>query len=457
MNASVAGKRNKNKDDVSGGDGERTEKEKHDNLGGSVASQGDAVTSSVDVKIRDMEWKIVEGKLVFVDDDGVLLPLNDMVDVASHQLTNQVEPIPFGNEGNPSNGNEDNVEQTSSQGGTNDVDETFWSINDGGNLPKGDGVHLSQRAGKPIGVPMQDIENMSGITGCSSATIPFKHLGWPMGNNMNRCNNWEDMIKKEVLEHTSCQCSRCPRWLIGRLKLPEPNFLGRRWYRQTKNIMGSMEEGVKLQRKKGGLGIGSLKALSLALIQKWRWWFNKDSKGIWKNIITSIYDPNGWFGNQGSKSRGNGFWSSIAKAIDQMHDEHIVKYTNMRKSIGNGLDTRFLMELWVTSCIWDRVFRWLDMNLLVFSNIDDIFTWADSLTIRLNRRKVLDAIIDTVLWVILRYQNNKIFGLVKMNKSNMFDDIVSTVFYWCSSRSKNLFEKVNVVVGWLQNPMLHIL
>ena len=34
------------------------------------------------------------------------------------------------------------------------------------------------------------------ITGCSSATIHFKYLGLPVGNNMNRSNNWEDIIQK---------------------------------------------------------------------------------------------------------------------------------------------------------------------------------------------------------------------------------------------------------------------
>ena len=47
------------------------------NLGGSDASHGDDVTRSLDDKIRDIERKIVEGKLVFVDDDGVPLPRND--------------------------------------------------------------------------------------------------------------------------------------------------------------------------------------------------------------------------------------------------------------------------------------------------------------------------------------------------------------------------------------------
>ncbi|GKC37449.1 RNA-directed DNA polymerase, eukaryota [Tanacetum coccineum] len=125
-------------------------------------------------------------------------------------------------------------------------------------------------------------------------------------------------------------------------------------------------------------------------------------------------------------------------------------------SCGNQIEdvSHIFVTCEVTFCIWDRVFRWLDTSRPVFSNIEDIFTWIDSLTIRLNRRKVLDAILVTVLWVIWRYWNNKIFGLVKMNRSNIFDDVISIVFEWCSSRSKDFSKNWTL---WLQNPMLHTL
>nr|GFA23094.1 RNA-directed DNA polymerase, eukaryota [Tanacetum cinerariifolium] len=55
-------------------------------------------------------------------------------------------------------------------------------------------LHKSKLYG--VGVPMQDIENRVVITECSSATIPFKYLGLPMRNNMNRSSNWENLIQK---------------------------------------------------------------------------------------------------------------------------------------------------------------------------------------------------------------------------------------------------------------------
>ncbi|PWA68674.1 reverse transcriptase domain, Reverse transcriptase zinc-binding domain protein [Artemisia annua] len=222
---------------------------------------------------------------------------------------------------------------------------------------------------------MQDIENTSGITGCLSATIPFKYLGLPVGNNMNRSNNWEDIIQKVQkklgtwkvkllsiggrLTLTKSVIGSHGTYFMSMFKMPETfnrrieasraQFFWGRDGTNKKKISWVQWKKVLNSKEKGGLGIGSLKALNLALIQKWRWRFHTDTKGIWKKIITSIYGPNGGFGNQGSTSKGNGLWSSIVKVIDQMHGQHIVEYKNMRNQLGmvSTLDYGWIYG-WVT-------------------------------------------------------------------------------------------------------------
>lgn len=102
---------------------------------------------------------------------------------------------------------------------------------------------------------------------------------------------------------------------------------------QWKQVLNSKE--------KGGLGVGSLKALNLALIQKWRWRYYMDTKGIWIKIIASIHGQHGGFGSYGTIHKRNGVWSSILKAIDQMHTKDIIPISTVRKRIGNGASTRF--------------------------------------------------------------------------------------------------------------------
>ncbi|PWA40745.1 RNA-directed DNA polymerase, eukaryota, Reverse transcriptase zinc-binding domain protein [Artemisia annua] len=108
----------------------------------------------------------------------------------------------------------------------------------------------------------------------------------------------------------------------------------------------------------------------------------------------------------------------------------------------------------LASQIWDRIFRWLDMVQPVFLSITDILDWIDSMHSSLKRKKVLEAIILTSMWVIWKYRNNNLFGSVKMKRSCIFDIIVSNAFEWCSSRSRYCSRNPSL---WLQNPMLCIL
>ena len=92
---------------------------------------------------------------------------------------------------------------------------------------------------------------------------------------------------------------------------------------QWKKVLNSKE--------KGGLGIGSLKALNLALIQKWRWRFHMDTKGIWNKVITSVYGNNGGIGNPVHISKATRVWGAILKVIHQKHNQNIIGYSIIKK------------------------------------------------------------------------------------------------------------------------------
>ncbi|GJY25614.1 RNA-directed DNA polymerase, eukaryota, reverse transcriptase zinc-binding domain protein, partial [Tanacetum coccineum] len=418
-------------------------------------------------------------------------------------------------------------------------------------------LHKSKLYG--VGVSLDEAKEFSSNTGCSAASLPFTYIGLPVGCNIRRISSWEDMISKVQKKLSTYRKIAWVQW---------------------SQVLNSKEN--------GNLGIRSLKALNLALIQKWRWRFHTDKRGIWNKIISSIYGQQGGFGSIGSHMHGSGVWSSILKAIHHMHDRNLVKYSSMWKKT-NGRDTRFWSDLWVgdqtlkerfprvfalerikdcsiadrwhddnwnwirnmhtrgrtgqqfldllyvlqgidwsenedvwrwelghermfsvtctrihidnlllysgelptrwntlvpikvnilgwrirmdrlptlekldqkgiylssllcpvcntyiedvnhvfvtcdlASQIWDRIFRWLDMAQSVFLSIADIMDWIISIRCSLKRKKVLEAIILTSMWVIWKYRNNTFFGLVKMKRSSIFDVIVSNAFEWCS-------------------------
>ncbi|PWA87711.1 RNA-directed DNA polymerase, eukaryota, Reverse transcriptase zinc-binding domain protein [Artemisia annua] len=73
----------------------------------------------------------------------------------------------------------------------------------------------------------------------------------------------------------------------------------------------------------------------------------------------------------------------------------------------------------LASQVWDRIFRWLDMVQPIFLSIADIMDWIVSMNCSLKRKKVLEAIILTAMWVIWKYRNNNLFGSVNMKRSSM--------------------------------------
>ncbi|GKC61493.1 RNA-directed DNA polymerase, eukaryota, reverse transcriptase zinc-binding domain protein [Tanacetum coccineum] len=103
-------------------------------------------------------------------------------------------------------------------------------------------LHKSKLYG--VGVMARDVEDRAIITGCSTADTSFKYLGILVGSDMNRSSIWDDMIQKVH--------KRLETWKGGDQDDKKISWV------QWKKVLNA--------REKGGLGIGSLKALNLALI-----------------------------------------------------------------------------------------------------------------------------------------------------------------------------------------------
>ncbi|GJS46330.1 RNA-directed DNA polymerase, eukaryota, reverse transcriptase zinc-binding domain protein [Tanacetum coccineum] len=103
-------------------------------------------------------------------------------------------------------------------------------------------LHKSKLYG--VGVMARDVEDRAIITGCAAADTSFKYLGILVRSDMNRSSNWDDMIQKVH--------KRLETWKGGDQDDKKTSWV------QWKKVLNA--------REKGGLGIGSLKALNLALI-----------------------------------------------------------------------------------------------------------------------------------------------------------------------------------------------
>ncbi|GKB27025.1 hypothetical protein Tco_0866426 [Tanacetum coccineum] len=92
------------------------------------------------------------------------------------------------------------------------------------------------------------------------------------------------------------------------------------------NLLASLE--------KGGLGIGSLKAFNLALLQKWRWRLVAYPNSLWAQVIKAIHGEEAGFKQNRCKS--NDVWSKIVGSINQLHSSGIVPKHTLHSKLGCG-------------------------------------------------------------------------------------------------------------------------
>ncbi|KAJ9546920.1 hypothetical protein OSB04_019463 [Centaurea solstitialis] len=196
-------------------------------------------------------------------------------------------------------------------------------------------INMNKSSVMGVGVRKEEIDRMARFLNCKSDSIPFKYLGLPVGGGMKKASNWQPVVDKFN--------SRLSRWKArqlssgGRLCLCK-SVLGSlstyffSLYKAPKKVLKTLESirrrflwgGDEQNRKiswvnwdrtlsdksKGGLGIGSLRALNLAMLGKWWWRECNEANAMWNTIVKFCNSPQ-------SRNGGNkGVWYGI-KNIDK--------------------------------------------------------------------------------------------------------------------------------------------
>ncbi|GKA17574.1 RNA-directed DNA polymerase, eukaryota, reverse transcriptase zinc-binding domain protein [Tanacetum coccineum] len=116
---------------------------------------------------------------------------------------------------------------------------------------------------------------------------------------------------------------------------------------------------VLASKKYGGLRIGSLQALNLSLIQKWRWRYVHNHHALWVKVISSIHGPL-TDGTSFNNLQKNSMWARIVNSIKDMHDKGIILHSNLRRKLNNGVSIKFWHDVWIgdssLSTLFPRLF-----------------------------------------------------------------------------------------------------
>ncbi|GJZ75704.1 RNA-directed DNA polymerase, eukaryota [Tanacetum coccineum] len=103
---------------------------------------------------------------------------------------------------------------------------------------------------------------------------------------------------------------------------------------------------VLAPKKYRGLRIGSLQALNLSLIQKWRWRYVHNHHALWVKVVSSIHGSS-IDGISFNNLQKNSIWARIINSIKGMHDKGIIIHSNLKRKLNNGVSTKFWHDSWI--------------------------------------------------------------------------------------------------------------
>ncbi|KAJ9567575.1 hypothetical protein OSB04_003541 [Centaurea solstitialis] len=163
-----------------------------------------------------------------------------------------------------------------------------------------------------VGVETDEVARYANKFFYKAGSFPIKYLGLPIGVSMNKGESWGPMIDKFLAKLSNWKAKSLS--IGGRLTL-------------IKSVLGINEKKVAWiswsvilnKKSNGGLGVGSLKALNLALLSKWLWRFKTEHEALWKKVIQAIHRSNGGIVGVNSTGKYPGTWCNILKVMDKVN------------------------------------------------------------------------------------------------------------------------------------------
>lgn len=70
--------------------------------------------------------------------------------------------------------------------------------------------------------------------------------------------------------------------------------------------------------------------------------------------------------------------------------------------------------------VWRRVLKCLNLPLLLFNNVANIWSWMDSNSLLHSKKKAVKVIVLTTIWTIWTFRNGVVFQSIKLKISFIF-------------------------------------
>lgn len=116
--------------------------------------------------------------------------------------------------------------------------------------------------------------------------------------------------------------------------------------RNNKKINWVAWEKIIQHKEVGGLGLGSLRAINIALIVKWWWRFRVDRNTLWRQVIQGIHKTNSKEDSRLANRSITGVWKNIASVDKELEKVGVPMEFIMKKKVNKGDKTLFWIDIW---------------------------------------------------------------------------------------------------------------
>nr|KAJ0217922.1 hypothetical protein LSAT_V11C300121640 [Lactuca sativa] len=154
-----------------------------------------------------------------------------------------------------------------------------------------------------VGISDRELACSARVLGCDAGSFPFNYLGVPpiIDRVHARLSSWKasSLSIGGRLTLVKTVLGSLPLYFFSIFKAPcnvisNLEKIRRRFFwggnDEKKKIHWVAWSKVLAHKEKGGLGVGSLRALNIALLVKWIWRLIDDKNSVWKEIITGLHN-----------------------------------------------------------------------------------------------------------------------------------------------------------------------
>ncbi|VVA25489.1 Hypothetical predicted protein, partial [Prunus dulcis] len=281
------------------------------------------------------------------------------------------------------------------------------------------GMTINKSKCSLVGINLDDgmVNEMAGAWGCDVGVWPMLYLGLPLGGNPRAIKFWDPVVEKvenrlqkwkraclskggrlTMIQAVLCSIPiyymslfRIPIGVANRIEKLMRDFL---W----EGLDGKSNHAVSWEvvgkaKFCGGLGVGSLRARSVALRAKWLWRFPNEPHALWHKVIRSIYgmDTNGWDAKPATRGSCRCPWRDISSGYNLFLQGCVFV-------VGSGVRVRFWEDDWgrggVLKEVFPRLFnlsRKQNHNISSFASSDGLLlSWDFGFRRNLNELEITE-------------------------------------------------------------------